>query len=116
MPNVIEDLLTFVETRNIPPQFDNIARLYGAGSARTMAISILEWLKRQRRFRHEKPELTRKFTWCQCLSDVFEEWAELAGEFEITDDGFNFRASVSASDRNAMRELADARYRPEKMR
>ncbi len=112
MANAIADLVELVNTRIAPSSVASYVVQYGDIDMRVMAINVLDWLQRQRRFRNQKGlVLNLSFPWCQLLVELAHEWCPMAELFEVQDNVFNFKGNVGLPDRDALQAIA-MRYQP----
>jgi hypothetical protein len=113
MSEIVHELLEFVNTREVTTHLKGVVQEFGNVDTRVLAISILAWLKRQKRAKSEAPlQLIPQYAWCRGLVKLTEQWPALGEIMEVADDKCNFKRTVSQRDRDEMRELADQGFRP----
>lgn len=114
MTTRMDDLLTFLNSGEVSSASlrDAIQEL-GAKNVRVIAIELFTWLKRQRRFGHNKSlELKQQYAWCQHLPRLLQVSPELGELLEVQGCEVNFKDGVSAEERVRLRELVARDYRP----
>lgn len=113
MTECIRDLLQFFNSRTVPVSLSNAVDELGMPNVRSIAIEIFSWLKRQRRFGHEKPlELKAQFTSSREMPRFLELFSPMNQLFMIQGDSLTFRKEVSLDDRTKLRELVASEYAP----
>ncbi|WP_425614410.1 hypothetical protein NA78x_004277 [Anatilimnocola sp. NA78] len=109
----MKDMITFVKTRCKAGDFGSFVDLVGEQASFVVAIEILSWLKRQKRFRNEKGlELNLDHSWCQELSVLLKTDLSLSRLFETADERLQFRSEINLLERLKVRNLADSEYQP----
>ncbi len=111
MSDVVNELLTYVNTGEISPQLSCAKNELDQQDFRLAAINLFRLLRRQLKFEHERPFelrgdpariLPRLLGLCPSLSELFE----------IHDNDCNFRQEVPNGERARLRELVVEKYRP----
>ena len=109
----MNDLIAFVKSRNKTGEFGRFVELVGEQTSYVVAIEILNWLRRQKRFKNEKDlELNVQQSWCQALPALLDAEPSLARLFEIVGDRLRFRSEINTAERQKVRELAYVEYQP----
>jgi 3-mercaptopyruvate sulfurtransferase SseA len=113
MNPAITDLLDFINREEPSSSLIQVFEVLGHKNVRVISMNLFDWLKRQRRFGNEKPlELRQQYTWCQDLPLMLERWPEMNELLEIKARQLNFRDSMSADERNQIRQIVFERYQP----
>ncbi|MBY0588798.1 hypothetical protein K2X85_16620 [bacterium] len=113
MNNSINELLNFVNGVDNSLAVQRFIDSLGHANVYQVAIELFAWLKRHRRFRHEKPlELNFQHAWCKSLATLLNDWASLGELFEIRNDKCNFKDTVTSDERNRIRDLVEEQHRP----
>jgi hypothetical protein len=113
MNTLINELLDFDSDRKISSELGKIIEAWGQDNIQLISIELFNWLKRQRRFGHEKPmELKQQYTWCKEFPLMLEHWPAMNELFEIKARQLNFREDVSANEREEIRRIVFERYQP----
>jgi len=109
----MNEMLIFVKFRQKEGDFGRFVDIVGEQTAFVVATEILSWLKRQKRFRHEKElELNSEHTWSQKLPMLLGIDLSLDRLFEIVESRMRFRLNIELSERTRIRDLSDGEYRP----
>jgi hypothetical protein len=113
MDTVIIELLDFEDDGEISSALVKVFEVLERKNVRVISMNIFDWLKRQKRFGHEKPmELKQQYTWCKEFPLMLEHWPAMNELFEIKARQLNFRDSVSVDKRNQIRHIVFERYQP----
>lgn len=109
----MDDLLTYLMTRNRNGDFGAFVDAVGERTAYVVATEIASWLQRQKRNKHNNPlKLDSGKRWCADVMKLLTIDPSLADIFEVCDDAMRFKETASVEQRNAVRELVDSRYHP----
>jgi hypothetical protein len=113
MDTVIIELLDFEDDGEISSALVKVFEVLEHKNVRLISMNIFDWLKRQKRFGHEKPmELKQQYTWCKEFPLMLEHWPAMNELFVIEGRQLNFRESVSADEREQIRQIVFERYQP----
>jgi hypothetical protein len=113
MDTVIIELLDFEDDGEISSALVKVFEVLERKNIRVISMNIFDWLKRQKRFGHEKPmELKQHYTWCKEFPLMLEHWPAMNELFVIEGRQLNFRESVSADEREQIRQIVFERYQP----
>jgi hypothetical protein len=113
MNTAITDLLDFISRKEPSSNLANVIEVLGRKNVWVIGVELLDWLKRQQRFNHEKPlELRQQKTWCQDLPLMLEHWPAMSELFVIEAKYLSFREGVSADQREQLRHIAVEQYQP----
>jgi hypothetical protein len=113
MNTLIAELLDFESDRKVSSGLAEVLETWGQDNIQLVSIELFNWLKRQKRFGHEKPmELKQQYAWCKEFSLVIEHWPTMNELFVIEGRQLNFRGTVSANERDQMRQIVFERYQP----
>jgi len=113
MTTAISELLDYFNGAKPSPTLAKVVEVFGQKNVRVVAIELFSWLKRQKRFGHEKPlELKQQYTWCEKLPLMLEEWPALSELFIVDSGRCNFRECMSIDQRDQIRTEATERYQP----
>ena len=113
MQNSITMLLQFMSNGVVADDLTEAVAAVGEKNTRVILTEILSWIKRQHRFKHEKPlELRSDFTWCQQLSSFVELVPRMSELFEIDENQLRFRNTIQGELRTAIREQVFEGYQP----
>jgi hypothetical protein len=113
MDTVIIELLDFEDDGEISSALVKVFEVLERKNVRVISMNIFDWLKRQKRFGHEKPmELKQQYTWCKEFPLMLEHWPAMNELFVIEGRQLNFRESVSADEREQIRQIVFERYQP----
>lgn len=112
--NVIEALIAYVDKdADVAGLLAAAEERIGDDRLRILAIKLLAWMKAQHRSRKLRPlTLADDFTWCNDLRHVLRYDDTLTAVFAIKDHTLNFVDSLPTSERLALCETVDSRYRP----
>jgi hypothetical protein len=101
MNTLIIELLDFDSDRKISSELEKVLEAWGQDNIQLISIELFNWLKRQKRFGHEKPmELKQRYSWCKEFPLVLEHWPAMNELFEIEARYLRFREGVSADQRS----------------
>ena len=110
---IIRDLADYVESGRVSPSLADADSAIGEQQLTVVAISILEWLACQKRWRTTRPlRLSRETAWCSSLTRCLEDTSALGRVFCVSEGAMDFRPEIDESTRDAIRTLADAGYQP----
>jgi hypothetical protein len=113
MNTLIIELLDFDSDRKISSELKKVLEAWGQDNIQLISIELFNWLKRQKRFGHERPmELKQQYTWCKEFPLMLEHWPAMNELFEIKAKQLNFREDVSADEREQIRRIVFERYQP----
>jgi hypothetical protein len=113
MDTLIIELLDFEDDGEISSALVKVFEVLEHKNVRLISMNIFDWLKRQKRFGHEKPmELKQQYTWCKEFPLMLEHWPAMNELFVIEGRQLNFRESVSADEREQIRQIVFERYQP----
>jgi hypothetical protein len=113
MNTLIIELLDFESNGKIGSDLAEILEAWGKDNIQLVSIELFNWLKRQKRFEHEKPmELKQRYKWCQELPLMLKYWPAMNELFIIEGRQLDFREGVSANERNQIRQIVFERYQP----
>jgi hypothetical protein len=113
MNSAISELLDYFNSEEPNPALATVVETLGQKNVRVIATELFSWLKRQKRFEHEKPlELKQQYAWCQELPLMLEQWPALGELFMVSAGRCDFRESVSIDQRHQIRTEAAERYQP----
>jgi hypothetical protein len=108
----MDEMLLFVNLRERHGGFGEFVKSVGVSLGYTVAVDILSWLQLQHRYHTERGLELRTNEICQAVRDLLDADQSLAKLFCITGEHLHFRPEVDASERQKVREFAEAGYKP----
>jgi hypothetical protein len=113
MYTIINALLAYVNNEGLFPPLVEIQQILGSRDLRVVCIKLLGWLKSQHReFRKRGLMLDDHFVWCANLKRWIAQGGSLSDMFCISNNVFDFRPTVSHTDRKAIRALVNDKHHP----
>jgi hypothetical protein len=112
MNTLMIELLDFDGDRKISSELAKVLEAWGQDNVQLISIELFNWLKRQKRFGHQKPMELKQYTWCKEFPLMLEQWPAMNELFVIEGKQLNFRESVSADEREQIRQIVFERYQP----
>jgi hypothetical protein len=113
MNTLMIELLDFDSDRKISSELAKVLETWGQDNIQLISTELFNWLKRQKRFGHQKPmELKQQYTWCKELPIMLEHWPAMNELFVIEGRQLNFRERISADEREQIRQIVFERYQP----
>jgi len=108
----MDEMLSFVNLRECHGGFGKFVKSVGVSLAYTIAVDILRWLQLQHRYSTERGLELRTNEICESVRDLLNADQSLAKLFCITGEHLDFRPEVDTSERQKIREFAEAGYKP----